>query len=230
MTEPGVRFLSPQEIAERLSVSRDAIYSWIQSGKLRAARPGGRLWRVSEKDLADFLTPDTKSIEGPVLTRRRFTFGTVAGAMASVMFSSVSGAVAGQLLQDHVSRTTQQRRAVELFRDIFSFHDQSRLFDVFWGRATYEGSYHPYNQLAGTQLQEALGIVHDQTIRSPQLLGYRPQRRGDILVVGGPNSTSETMVAWGFRGADYRSLEREADPLLPLRWYGGSSELASVFQ
>jgi hypothetical protein len=141
------------------------------------------------------------------------------------MFSSVGGAVAGQLLQNHVSRTTQHRRAVELFRDIFSFHDQFRLFDAFWGRAAYEGSYHPYNQLAGTQLQEALGIVHDETIRSPELLGYRPQRRGDILVVGGPSSTSETMVAWGFRGSDYRSLERGPDPLLPLRWHGGSSEL-----
>ncbi len=92
LVEQGIHFLSPQEVGARLSVSRDTVYSWIRSGKLRASRPGGRLLRVSEQDLAEFLTPSTKNIEGPVLTRRRFTFGAAAGAIASVMFSSAGGA------------------------------------------------------------------------------------------------------------------------------------------
>jgi excisionase family DNA binding protein len=49
------KLLTPEDAADRLSVSRDAILSWLQRGQLKGVK-AGRLWRIREKDLEDFLT------------------------------------------------------------------------------------------------------------------------------------------------------------------------------
>ncbi len=61
MTETGGKkaenpvYLTPQEVADRLRVTRRTVYSWIISGLLRADKVGPKIWVVSEQHLADFL-------------------------------------------------------------------------------------------------------------------------------------------------------------------------------
>lgn len=45
--------LSPQQVADRLSISRQTVLRLISQGKLRAARITPRTLRIREDDLAD---------------------------------------------------------------------------------------------------------------------------------------------------------------------------------
>ena len=46
--------LTPEQVAERLHISRLTIGNWLRSGKLKGVKVG-RLWRVRESDLDAFL-------------------------------------------------------------------------------------------------------------------------------------------------------------------------------
>lgn len=48
------RLLTPEEIAEMLSVTTRTVCDWLRSGRLRGVK-AGRLWRVSREDLDTFL-------------------------------------------------------------------------------------------------------------------------------------------------------------------------------
>src|ERR1041385_4523749 len=45
---------TPEEGAEKLRVSRRAVYQWLNSGKLNGLK-AGQYWRVTEEDLNQFL-------------------------------------------------------------------------------------------------------------------------------------------------------------------------------
>ena len=62
------RLLTPEQVAERLSLSVLTVRTWLRSGKLRWGKPGGRVWRVREHDL------DGVSIRG--LSRGNGTSGS----------------------------------------------------------------------------------------------------------------------------------------------------------
>lgn len=47
------KLLTLKEVAERLRVSERSVFRYIHSGKLVASKIG--YWRISEKDLKDFL-------------------------------------------------------------------------------------------------------------------------------------------------------------------------------
>jgi excisionase family DNA binding protein len=54
------RFLTVEEVAAELKVSRGTVRTWITAGALRASRPGvagrtGRVYRVERSDLDSFL-------------------------------------------------------------------------------------------------------------------------------------------------------------------------------
>jgi excisionase family DNA binding protein len=51
------RYLTVEDIAERLQVSPWAVRDWIKSGRLVGFQPGGRRvgWRVRESDLERFV-------------------------------------------------------------------------------------------------------------------------------------------------------------------------------
>lgn len=53
MTE---RLLTPEQVADRLSISRLTVMRYLRTGTLRAVKVG-RLWRVRESDLEAFLQP-----------------------------------------------------------------------------------------------------------------------------------------------------------------------------
>jgi excisionase family DNA binding protein len=57
MTMATERFLTTAEVAERLQVTAWTVRQWLNAGKLRGSRPGGKRtgWRVRETDFARFL-------------------------------------------------------------------------------------------------------------------------------------------------------------------------------
>ena len=49
-------FLTVDEICRLLKVERHTVAGWIESGKLRAFKPGGgRFWRVTRADFQRFI-------------------------------------------------------------------------------------------------------------------------------------------------------------------------------
>jgi excisionase family DNA binding protein len=50
-------YYTPEEVADRLKVSRRSVYEWLRSGKLRGLR-AGQYWRVAEPDIVAFLEGD----------------------------------------------------------------------------------------------------------------------------------------------------------------------------
>jgi excisionase family DNA binding protein len=48
------RLITPEDAADRLAVSKNTILDWLRSGQLKGVK-AGRLWRLRERDLAEFL-------------------------------------------------------------------------------------------------------------------------------------------------------------------------------
>ena len=64
-------FLTPEEVAGRLGVSRRTVYRWIKSGRVRAWQAGS-LWRIEPMDLDRFLVPNNGPIS-PHVGQERLT-------------------------------------------------------------------------------------------------------------------------------------------------------------
>ena len=54
MENTNKEFYTLKEIEDLLSISQRSLYRWIKDGKLKAVKVG-YLWRVSKKDLQEFL-------------------------------------------------------------------------------------------------------------------------------------------------------------------------------
>lgn len=48
------KLLTPEEVADRLTVKAKTVREWLKTGKLQGVK-AGRLWRVSEGALRSFL-------------------------------------------------------------------------------------------------------------------------------------------------------------------------------
>lgn len=48
-------WLTVEEVAALLKVSAETVRRWIAGGKLRAAKPGGKEWRISRAALAEMM-------------------------------------------------------------------------------------------------------------------------------------------------------------------------------
>jgi excisionase family DNA binding protein len=44
-----------EEAAARLSITPDALRRWLRAGKIRGSKIGGRIWRIRESDIQEFL-------------------------------------------------------------------------------------------------------------------------------------------------------------------------------
>ena len=58
LTGTRERFLTPRDIADRFDVTPAGVLGWISRGWLKATKVGVN-WRVSEKDLLDFIHRST---------------------------------------------------------------------------------------------------------------------------------------------------------------------------
>jgi len=52
---------TPQQAAELLSVSEFTLMDWLRKGKIRGVKVG-RLWRVREQDIEEFLEANKSTI------------------------------------------------------------------------------------------------------------------------------------------------------------------------
>lgn len=50
------KLYTPEEVAELLKVSRETVYNWLRSGKLKAVKIS-HFWRISESELKCLLNP-----------------------------------------------------------------------------------------------------------------------------------------------------------------------------
>ena len=46
--------LTPKEVVEKLKVSEQTVLRWLRNGKLKGVKVG-KLWRVKEEDLREFI-------------------------------------------------------------------------------------------------------------------------------------------------------------------------------
>jgi excisionase family DNA binding protein len=53
--EAPERLLTPEQVAERLGLSVLTVRAWLRSGQLPGVKPGGRVWRVREHDLDEYI-------------------------------------------------------------------------------------------------------------------------------------------------------------------------------
>jgi excisionase family DNA binding protein len=50
------KFLTPDSVAKMLEVSPATVRIWLRNGTLKGLKVGaGKLWRISEEDIQDFL-------------------------------------------------------------------------------------------------------------------------------------------------------------------------------
>jgi excisionase family DNA binding protein len=56
------QLLTPEEVAERLRVSRPTVYAWLKMGRLQGLR-AGKVWRIRPADLDAFLQPEGKGAD-----------------------------------------------------------------------------------------------------------------------------------------------------------------------
>lgn len=49
------KYLTPEEVAERLQLCTETIYRWLRIRKLKGSRLSPKVWRVSEDDLQAFM-------------------------------------------------------------------------------------------------------------------------------------------------------------------------------
>lgn len=50
----GETYYTSQEVADKFGVKVITVWDWIRKGKLRALRVGGRLYRITEKQIEAF--------------------------------------------------------------------------------------------------------------------------------------------------------------------------------
>ncbi len=49
------QLLTPEEAADRLQVSLSTVKRWLRNGNLKGVKPGGKVWRVEENSLEQFI-------------------------------------------------------------------------------------------------------------------------------------------------------------------------------
>jgi excisionase family DNA binding protein len=54
MADENEKLLTPEQVAERLQVTVQTIYTWMRSGYLPSVKMG-RLWRIRPSELEEFI-------------------------------------------------------------------------------------------------------------------------------------------------------------------------------
>jgi excisionase family DNA binding protein len=62
MTE-DTNLLTPEQVAERLNVSRVTVMKWLRQGRIPGRKLGEKLWRVHPDDLQAFI--DASAVSRP---------------------------------------------------------------------------------------------------------------------------------------------------------------------
>jgi excisionase family DNA binding protein len=68
------KLITPEDAADRLAVSKTTILDWLRSGQLKGVK-AGRLWRLRERDLEEFLKEPEPAREARHADDRSDRFG-----------------------------------------------------------------------------------------------------------------------------------------------------------
>ena len=49
------RYYSPEEVAEKYNISGVVVRKWLREGKLKGIKLGGKIWRIPEVELEQFV-------------------------------------------------------------------------------------------------------------------------------------------------------------------------------
>jgi len=49
------KMLSPEEVAERFSVTPNTVRAWLREGTLKGVKLGNKIWRISEEELQSYI-------------------------------------------------------------------------------------------------------------------------------------------------------------------------------
>ena len=55
---------TPEDVAELLRVKTVTVHGWLRDGRLGGFRAGDKLWRVTRKQLQEFVSVDLNCLEG----------------------------------------------------------------------------------------------------------------------------------------------------------------------
>jgi len=214
------------EVAERFRKTPRTVRRWIQEGRLEAVKVGGRIL-IPEKAVQSLkrpIEPDEDQSEdkagrqqpdwGTATMSRRQILISLATTVAVEIMVTAGERIVGHEYREWLKRRTDEERAKELFWDLFGAPGRERHF--------YEGT-HPDNLAAGRTLHSVFGMYDAKPIQMPSDSWNKISPDGDIVLVGGPNSTELTMIAWEFDVPNMRELDRDPNPIIPLRFFGISN-------
>lgn len=117
-------------------------------------------------------------------------------------------------LATRAEQVRQEEKVRDLFGQLFGAPAKTRF--------SHEGT-HPDNLAAARVLRPVLRLYDSKPILAPAGGQIKILPEGDVVLIGGPNSTPLTMIAWEFDGPNMRELDRDQDPIIPLRFYGISN-------
>jgi hypothetical protein len=149
--------------------------------------------------------------------------GWLLGGVEGAAAGSSVGVAAEAMFAEVQSRRRKQHaltEAEDLIDTLLGGRRPDRLKQLSYGRKGPHG-WHPDHRAAGSALAESLGFpcAKVQRVASPSL---PIDVDADLAIIGGPNATPLTMVAWEYRGDNIRELERDPDAIIPLRWFGSA--------
>ena len=55
---------TPEDVASLLQVKTVTVHAWLRNRKLKGFKVGSRLWRITRKQLQEFLDPSLDYLEG----------------------------------------------------------------------------------------------------------------------------------------------------------------------
>lgn len=56
-------FYTPEEVAQILKVRKHTVWNWLREGSLKGTKINGKIWRITTKDLEEFINSDGENEE-----------------------------------------------------------------------------------------------------------------------------------------------------------------------
>ena len=55
-------YYTPEEVADILKVRKHTVWNWLREGTLKGTKINGKIWRITDKDLEEFINKDESEV------------------------------------------------------------------------------------------------------------------------------------------------------------------------